>query len=78
MAAGLSERVWTLEEIVLMADGYQPKSGKRGPYKKKNRGIVSEAPSNQMFSPVHLIIILAIGYGVYRFCKWFWSSWRGE
>src|SRR5271157_4064669 len=35
MAAGLSDRVWTLEEIVMMAESYMPKPGKRGPYKKR-------------------------------------------
>ena len=35
MAAGLSERVWNLEEIVAMADTYMPKPAKRGPYKKR-------------------------------------------
>lgn len=35
MAAGLSDHVWSLEEIVPVADGYMPKSGKRGPYKKR-------------------------------------------
>jgi hypothetical protein len=35
MAAGLSDHVWSLEEIVHMADSYAPKPGKRGPYKKK-------------------------------------------
>jgi hypothetical protein len=34
MAAGLSDHVWTLEEIVQMADSYMPKPGKRGPYNK--------------------------------------------
>jgi hypothetical protein len=34
MACGLSDRVWSLEEIVMMADSYLPKAGKRGPYKK--------------------------------------------
>lgn len=34
MAAGLSDHVWSLEEIVQMADSYLPKAGKRGPYKK--------------------------------------------
>ena len=32
--SGLSDHVWTLEEIVMMADNYLPKPGKRGPYKK--------------------------------------------
>src|ERR1700683_269889 len=35
MAAGLSDHVWTLEEIVAMAESYMPKPVKRGPYKKK-------------------------------------------
>jgi hypothetical protein len=34
MAAGLSDHVWSLGEIVLMADSYMPKPRKRGPYKK--------------------------------------------
>lgn len=34
MAAGLSDHVWRLEEIVTMADAYMPKPGKRGPYNK--------------------------------------------
>jgi IS1 family transposase len=36
MAAGLSDHVWSLEEIVMMADSYMPKPGKRGPYKQKS------------------------------------------
>jgi len=35
MAAGLSDHVWSLEEIVMMADSYTPQPGKRGPYKKR-------------------------------------------
>ncbi|HXM22482.1 MAG TPA: hypothetical protein VN948_14595 [Terriglobales bacterium] len=35
MAAGLSDHVWSLEQIIQMADSYMPKPGKRGPYKKK-------------------------------------------
>jgi hypothetical protein len=34
MAAGLSDHVWSLEDIVMMADNYMPQPGKRGPYKK--------------------------------------------
>src|SRR5881275_326452 len=34
MAAGLSDRVWSLEEIVLMVDSYTPKCSERGPYRK--------------------------------------------
>jgi hypothetical protein len=35
MAADLSDHVWSLEEIVTMADDYIPKPGKRGPYNKR-------------------------------------------
>jgi len=35
MAVGLSDHVWSLEEIVQMADNYLPKPGERGPYKKQ-------------------------------------------
>jgi IS1 family transposase len=35
MAANLSDHVWSLEEIVLMADSYAPRPGPRGPYKKR-------------------------------------------
>ena len=33
-AAGLSDRVWSLEHIVMMADSYTSKLGKRGTCKK--------------------------------------------
>ncbi len=36
MAAGLSDHVWTLEEIVQMADNHMPTPAKLGPYKKAN------------------------------------------
>lgn len=35
MAAGLSDRLLSLEDMILMADSYTPQPGKRGPYKKK-------------------------------------------
>jgi hypothetical protein len=35
MAAGLSDHVWTLEEIVTMADRYAPAPKPRGSYKKR-------------------------------------------
>ena len=35
MAAGLSDHVWSLKEIVMMAENYMPKPGKRGPYKRQ-------------------------------------------
>jgi hypothetical protein len=36
MACGLSDHVWSLEEIVMMADSYAPVPAKRGPYKKRS------------------------------------------
>jgi len=35
MAAGLSDHVWSLEEIVMMADRYAPAPKPRGPYRKR-------------------------------------------
>ena len=35
MACGLSDHVWTLEEIVMMADHYAPAPNPRGSYKKR-------------------------------------------
>ena len=34
MESGLSDHVWSIEELLQMADGYMPKPAKRGPYKK--------------------------------------------
>jgi hypothetical protein len=36
MAAGLSDHVWSLEEIVTMADNCLPKPGKCEPYRKRS------------------------------------------
>jgi hypothetical protein len=36
MASGLSNHVWSREEIVMMADGYAPKPAPLGPYKKRD------------------------------------------
>jgi hypothetical protein len=35
MAAGLSETLWSLDDMIAMTDAYTPKPGKRGPYKKR-------------------------------------------
>jgi IS1 family transposase len=35
MAADLSNNLWSLEDVIRMADSYMPKPGKRGSYKKK-------------------------------------------
>ena len=39
MAAGLTDHVWSVEEIILMAESYIPKPGPRGPYKQKRESI---------------------------------------
>jgi hypothetical protein len=35
MAADISDHIWSLEEIVMMADSYMPKPAKRAPTKRK-------------------------------------------
>jgi len=35
MATGLSDQVWSPEDIVMMAGTYMPQPGKHGPYKKQ-------------------------------------------
>jgi len=35
MAADLSKHLWSLEDVIRMADSYMPKTSKRGSYKKK-------------------------------------------
>jgi IS1 family transposase len=35
MAAGVTDKLWELSDLVAMIDEYAPKPGKRGPYKKR-------------------------------------------
>jgi IS1 family transposase len=35
MAAGITDRLWTVEDIIARMDAAAPKPGKRGPYKKR-------------------------------------------
>jgi len=37
MAAGISERLWEIEDIVTLVEAVELKPGKRGPYKKRTR-----------------------------------------
>jgi hypothetical protein len=36
MAAGVTDRLWEVEDVVALLDAAAPKPGKRGPYKKRN------------------------------------------
>jgi hypothetical protein len=42
MAAGLSDHVWSVEEIVMRAGNYMPKPAKRGPDNKKVSKVESQ------------------------------------
>jgi hypothetical protein len=35
MAAGVSDRLWEVSDIVALLEAAEPKPGKRGPYKNK-------------------------------------------
>jgi hypothetical protein len=37
MAAGVSDRLWSMEDVAEMVDAAQAKPGKRGPYRKRAR-----------------------------------------
>jgi len=36
MAAGVTDRLWDIEDIVKVIDEAEPKPGPRGPYKKRS------------------------------------------
>jgi hypothetical protein len=36
MAAGISDKLWSMQDVAEMIDSTLPKPGKRGPYKSKN------------------------------------------
>jgi len=40
MAAGVSDRLWEVSDIVALWEAVEPKAGKRGPYKEGNTGTV--------------------------------------
>jgi hypothetical protein len=39
VAAGITDRLWSLEDIVAKIDAMAPPPAKRGPYKKRNAEI---------------------------------------
>jgi IS1 family transposase len=40
MAAGISDRLWSMQDVVALIDARAPESKARGPYKKRNSAIV--------------------------------------
>ena len=38
MAAGVSDRLWSIEDLAAMVEEAAPQPGKRGPYKKRMGG----------------------------------------
>jgi hypothetical protein len=80
-AAGLSDDIWTLEEIVMMADNYLPQPAKRGPYRKEERrlmGLISRA-IDKIVDPLPTwakgvlgsLIVVGFIYGIIREGFWF-------
>src|SRR6266446_4656518 len=43
MAAGITDKLWSVEDIVSLVEASEPKSGKRGPYKKADRSVIAYA-----------------------------------
>ncbi len=35
MAAGVTDRLWSMEDVAKLVEAREPKPGKRGPYKKQ-------------------------------------------
>jgi len=35
LAAGITDKLWSVEDIVALVEASEPKPGKRGPYKKR-------------------------------------------
>jgi hypothetical protein len=35
MAAGITDKLWSVEDMVALVEASEPRSGKRGPYKKR-------------------------------------------
>ena len=46
MAAGVSDRLWDMHDIVALVEAAEPKPGKRGIYKKVQRSVRALATAN--------------------------------
>jgi hypothetical protein len=44
MAAGVTDRLWEVSDIVALWEAAEPKAGKRGPYKK--RAVIEEGQND--------------------------------
>jgi hypothetical protein len=50
MAAGITDKLWSVEDIVALVEAAEPKPGKRGPYKKRVAAEVR--PSDHLAQPI--------------------------
>jgi hypothetical protein len=77
MPCGLSNHIWSLEEVIMMADNYLPKSANCGPHKTKSAslmGLISRAIDRLPKWAQWIVMVVGILcgiYGVARYGFWF-------